>query len=59
MDKTPHLSVMENNKTTFKKGDKVSYTRQFMFGKTATEVTTVVLVNGNQVLLENGETFYC
>lgn len=54
-----YLWDMQNNNTTFKKGDKVTYTREFMFGKTATEVTTVVLVTGNKVLLQNGETFYC
>ncbi len=52
-----NLDTNPNQK--LKKGDKVQYTRQFMFGKTGTEVTTVVLVNGCQVLLQNGETIYC
>jgi hypothetical protein len=39
-----------------KKGDKVQYTKTFMFGKTGIEIAKVVLINNYNVLLDNGDT---
>lgn len=47
-----------NPNTKLKAGDKVQYTRNFAFGKTGTEITKVIMIHGNKVLLENGQTLY-
>ena len=39
-----------------KRGDKVQYTKSFMFGKTGIETANVVMVNNYNVLLDNGDT---
>ena len=43
------------NLETLSRGNKIKYNKQFMFGKQGVEIATVVLVNGNQVLLDNGD----
>lgn len=43
-------------KVNLKRGDKVKYTKHFMFGKTGTEITKVIMINKFSVLLENGDT---
>ena len=37
------------------KADKVTYTKHFAFGKTATVTATVVAIKGNFALLDNGD----
>tara|TARA_R100000655_G_scaffold51305_1_gene88968 strand:+ start:2529 stop:2708 length:180 start_codon:yes stop_codon:yes gene_type:complete len=44
--------------TTIKKGQKVKYLKQFMFGKESLINAKVVMVNNNKVLLDNGDEFY-
>jgi len=38
-----------------KRGDKITYTKQFMFGKVGEVTSTVVMVLGNKVLLDSGD----
>ena len=38
-----------------KKGDKITYTRRFAFGKTEKTTATVVMVMGYKALLDNGD----
>lgn len=38
-----------------KKGQMVTYTKEFMFGKTATVTAKVVMVKGLRALLDNGD----
>ena len=47
---------MKNQK--FKIGDKVKYTKEFMFGKSEVVISKVLFLNGNKMLLENGDEFY-
>lgn len=42
----------------FKIGQKVKYTKEYMFGKTGNVTATVVLITGKKVLLDNGDSFY-
>ena len=39
-----------------KRGDKVTYTKEYMFGKTGEVTATVVMIKGQTALLDNGET---
>jgi len=48
----------KNPAAKLKRGDKVIYTRNFAFGKTSEEITTVIMVNKHQILLENGQTLF-
>ena len=41
--------------TKLNRGDKVTYTKEFMFGKTGEVTATVVMVNRNEALLDNGD----
>jgi len=38
-----------------KKGDTVTYTRKFAFGKTGKETSKVIMVLNGKALLENGQ----
>ena len=53
------MKNLDTNPTIkLKAGDTVKYTREFAFGKTGTEITKVIMIHGNKVLLENGQTLY-
>ena len=41
--------------TELKKGDKVSYTKEYKFGKTAKIKATVVMIKGQTALLDSGD----
>ena len=43
------------NLQTLSRGNKIKYTKQFMFGKQSEIEATVVLINGNKILLDNGD----
>ena len=47
-----------NPNTKLKRGDTIKYTRTFMFGKTGTEITKVIMINKHYILLENGQTLH-
>lgn len=49
---------MKISNTKLAKGEKVTYTKEFMFGKTATVTATVVVVVNNKALLDNGDEIY-
>lgn len=38
------------------RGTKLTYIKNFMFGKTSKVTVTVVAINGNKVLVDSGET---
>lgn len=38
-----------------KRGDKVKYTKNYMFGKTGTVEAVVVAITGHTALLDNGD----
>tara|TARA_R100000734_G_C3201358_1_gene20050 strand:- start:15 stop:200 length:186 start_codon:yes stop_codon:yes gene_type:complete len=44
-----------NKELEMKRGDKITYTKQFMFGKVGEVTSTVVMVLGNKVLLDSGD----
>ena len=39
-----------------KRGDKVTYTKTYMYGKWGQETATVVMLKGSNALLDNGDT---
>jgi len=41
-----------------KKGDKFKRTFTSRFNKEITQILTIVAINGNSVLMDNGETFH-
>jgi hypothetical protein len=49
---------MEVNKMKFtelKKGDKVTYTKEYKFGKTGIVAATVIMIKGQTALLDSGD----
>lgn len=42
-------------KNVFKKGDSFKIVRHFAFGKTGEEKVTIVAINNDRVLLDNGQ----
>lgn len=46
---------MRIEKSKISKGDKVTYTKEFMFGKTAEVTATVVAIFPRVALLDNGD----
>ena len=45
----------EKKMTKLKRGDKVTYTKQYAFGKSGEVTATVVMVLGWKALLDNGD----
>ena len=45
-------------KTKLNIGDKVEYTKTYMFGKQDIVTAKVVMKKGNKILLDNGDEFY-
>lgn len=43
------------NEKSIKRGSKITYMRQFRFGKEGKETASVVAIRGNDVLLDNGQ----
>jgi hypothetical protein len=43
---------------TLKTGQKFQKTFTSPFGKEITEILTIVAINGNSILMDNGETFH-
>jgi len=41
--------------TELKKGDKVTYTKEYKFGKTGTVAATVIMIKGQTALLDSGD----
>ena len=42
--------------TELKRGDIITYTKEYRFGKTADVTATVVMIKGQTALLDNGDT---
>ena len=42
--------------TELKKGDKITYTKEYKFGKIKTVKATVIMIKGQTALLDNGDT---
>lgn len=51
-DATPSLKA---NEIILQRGDKVTYTRHFMFSMSCEETATVVMVKGQTAILDNGD----
>ena len=43
------------NEKSIKRGSKITYMRQFHFGKEGKETASVMAIRGNDVLLDNGQ----
>jgi len=41
--------------TELKKGDKVTYTKEYKFGKTGIVAATVIMIKGQTALLDSGD----
>ena len=56
--KVLYLSIIKtNNMNNLKKGQKFQLSFTSRFGKKITDIITIVCINGNNVLMDNGKTY--